>query len=83
MLAELFKGSDTIEMDNENHARFSAAGSALQEGLEAAYKGVSFRRNLSWAWAGLGLLARVDGARGCQPSRYPTPLRHTASACWP
>ncbi|WP_305095874.1 DUF2207 domain-containing protein [Croceibacterium aestuarii] len=56
MLTELFAGSDTIEMDNENHARFSAAGSALQEGLEAAYKGVTFRRNLSWAWAGLGLL---------------------------
>ncbi len=61
MLAELFKGSDAIEMDDANHARFSAAGSALEDGLQASYKDVTFRRNLSWAWLGLGLLFAAIG----------------------
>ncbi|MXO58702.1 DUF2207 domain-containing protein [Altererythrobacter salegens] len=61
MLSELFQGGDSMEMDDENHARFSAAGSALEDGLAQKYEDVTFRRNLSWAWAGLGLLIVTAG----------------------
>jgi uncharacterized membrane protein YgcG len=56
MLAELFQGSDTIEMKSENHERFGAARTALQEGLAEAYEKPNFVRNLSWAFGGLALL---------------------------
>jgi len=56
MLAELFQGSGTIEMISENHERFSAASTALQEGLTQAYEKPNFVRNLAWAWGGLALL---------------------------
>jgi uncharacterized membrane protein YgcG len=56
MLTRLFAGSDTIEMDNVNHERFSEARSALKKGLDEAYEGKTFVRNLGWAWMGLGLL---------------------------
>ncbi len=56
MLAALFADSDTIEMDNKNHARFSAARAALKAGLDEAYKGETFVRNLGWAWMGLALV---------------------------
>ncbi len=53
MLTELFKGSDTIEMNDANHVRFGAARTALEQKLEDAYKGGLFVRNLGWAWAGI------------------------------
>jgi hypothetical protein len=56
MLAELFQGGDTIEMESENHERFSAAQTALQEGLTEAYEKPNFVRNLAWAFGGLALL---------------------------
>jgi uncharacterized membrane protein YgcG len=56
MLGELFQGSDSIEMDNRNHVRFAAARTALSEGLDEAWKGKAFFRNLGWAWMGLLLL---------------------------
>jgi uncharacterized membrane protein YgcG len=56
MLGELFEGGDTIEMDNKNHVRFAAARTALSEGLDEAWKGKAFVRNLGWAWLGLLLL---------------------------
>jgi uncharacterized membrane protein YgcG len=56
MLGELFQGSDTIEMVSENHERFSAARTALQEGLTEAYEKANFVKNLAWAWGGLALL---------------------------
>jgi uncharacterized membrane protein YgcG len=56
MLTALFTGGDSIEMDNVNHERFSAARSALKEGLDALYEGKTFVRNLGWAWMGLGLM---------------------------
>jgi uncharacterized membrane protein YgcG len=56
MLAELFEGADAIEMDNENHVRFAAARTALEEGLNEAYKDKAFVRNQGWAWMGIALV---------------------------
>jgi uncharacterized membrane protein YgcG len=56
MLLALFSGSDTIEMDNKNHARFEAARKALSDGLEEAYKDKTFVRNQGWAWIGIPLM---------------------------
>jgi uncharacterized membrane protein YgcG len=56
MLDELFKGSNSIEMDDANHARFGAAREALQKKLEDAYKGGLFVGNLAWAWVGIPLV---------------------------
>jgi len=56
MLRKLFAGSDSLEMDNENHATFSAAQKALREGLESAFLDRTFHLNKGWAWAGLALL---------------------------
>jgi len=56
MLSALFTGSNSIEMDDANHARFGAARKALQDGLEDAHKGRLFARNLEWAWVGLLVL---------------------------
>ncbi|MGZ3245810.1 MAG: DUF2207 domain-containing protein [Croceibacterium sp.] len=56
MLTALFTGSDTIEMESANHERFSAARSALNDGLVDAYKDKTFVTNLGWAWMGLVLL---------------------------
>ncbi len=53
MLAELFLGAGTIEMDDANHERFGAAQSALREKLADAYKDRLFVKNLSWAWLGI------------------------------
>jgi uncharacterized membrane protein YgcG len=56
MISALFAGSDTIEMDNKNHARFSLARTALSEGFEEAYKDTTFVRNQGWAWMGMALV---------------------------
>ena len=56
MLSALFAGSDRIEMDDANHARFGAARTALKEGLDDTYEGKLFARNLGWAWLGIALL---------------------------
>jgi uncharacterized membrane protein YgcG len=57
MLDKLFTGGDSLNMDNENHERFSAASKALQDGLEGAHEGYLFVRNREWAWVGLVVLA--------------------------
>jgi len=56
MLASLFAGGDSLEMDDKNHVTFAAAQKRLREGLEEAYLGKTFRTNKGWAWAGLALL---------------------------
>jgi len=56
MLRKLFAGGDSIEMENENHATFSAAQKSLREGLESAYLDKTFHLNKGWAWAGLALV---------------------------
>jgi hypothetical protein len=56
MLRALFSGSDTVEMDNANHAVFGAARDALKERLQEAYLGPLFLRNHGWAWVGLQLM---------------------------
>jgi uncharacterized membrane protein YgcG len=56
MIDALFTGSDTIEMDNKNHARFSLARTRLNNGLEEAYKDTTFVRNQGWAWMGVALV---------------------------
>ncbi len=56
MLAELFAGGDSIEMDKSNHKYFGAARKALQEKLQEAYQGRLFLRNYGWAWVGIMFL---------------------------
>jgi hypothetical protein len=56
MKAELFAGGDSILMDDENHATFSAARSALASGLQKQYEGSLFVRNWSWSLRGLALM---------------------------
>ena len=57
MLGKLFTGGDSLELDNANHARFSAASKALEEGLKGSHEGYLFVRNREWAWVGLVVLA--------------------------
>ena len=53
MLDKLFSGGDSLELDNANHARFSAASKALEAGLKGSHEGYLFVRNRQWAWTGL------------------------------
>jgi uncharacterized membrane protein YgcG len=53
MMSALFAGSDTIVMEQANHARFSAAKAVLERVLKQRYEGRMFVRNLSWAVRGL------------------------------
>lgn len=52
MMSSLFSGGDAILMDDSNHAIFSAAQSALGDGLKAQYEGKMFVRNRSWSIRG-------------------------------
>ncbi|HYD14040.1 MAG TPA: DUF2207 domain-containing protein [Allosphingosinicella sp.] len=56
MLAALFAGEDSLEMDKKNHKYFGAARKALQEHLQEAYQGRLFLRNYGWAWVGMMFL---------------------------
>lgn len=56
MLRALFTAGSSIEMDKSNHVIFGAARTALKDGLEEAYLGRLFLRNLGWAWVGLVLM---------------------------
>ncbi len=56
MLAALFAGGDSIEMDKSNHTYFGAARKALLENLQDAYQGKYFLKNLGWAWVGIMFL---------------------------
>ncbi len=53
MLRELAMSGETIAMDNENHAKFSAAKKALNEDFKKRFEGKLFHRNVGWALAGL------------------------------
>ncbi|MBA3677069.1 MAG: DUF2207 domain-containing protein [Sphingosinicella sp.] len=54
MVTRLFAGEDSVLMDNENHAIFSAARSALESGLKKQYETSLFIRN--WMWSVRGAL---------------------------
>ena len=56
MLAKLFSGGDSLEMDRSNHTYFGEARKALQQKLQAAYQGRLFLRNYGWAWVGIMFL---------------------------
>ena len=45
---------ETIAMDNENHAIFSAANKGLSESYAKRFEGVAFNRNVGWAFAAVG-----------------------------
>ena len=45
---------ETIAMDNENHATFSAVNKGLSDRYAKRFEGVAFNRNLSWAFAAVG-----------------------------
>ncbi len=52
-LAALAQVGETVEMKQENHAKFSGAKKALEENLKTRFEGTMFKRNLGWAAAGL------------------------------
>ncbi|HEX8482282.1 MAG TPA: DUF2207 domain-containing protein [Allosphingosinicella sp.] len=56
MLSRLFAGGNSIRMEQENHATFSAAKEALEAGLKRKYEGRLFVRNQVWAVRGLVLM---------------------------
>lgn len=56
-LRELAATGESIVMEQENHARFSAAKNSLSAVLKEEYEGKLFHRNWGWALAGLALLA--------------------------
>ncbi|MCJ7420211.1 DUF2207 domain-containing protein [Sphingomicrobium astaxanthinifaciens] len=53
MLGALALPGGSVEMKNENHARFRAARKALEQPYKDRYEGQAFHRNLGWAFAGL------------------------------
>jgi uncharacterized membrane protein YgcG len=55
MMSCLFGGGDSILMDPTNHATFSSASNALEQGLKKLHEGRLFVRNLGWAYRGAGL----------------------------
>ncbi len=59
MLSRLFAGGDSILMEQENHATFSAAREALEAGLKRNYEGRLFVRNQMWAVRGLVLMVAL------------------------
>ena len=46
---------ETIVMENENHATFSATIKGLSETYAKRFEGVAFNRNLGWAFAAIGV----------------------------
>ena len=56
MLSRLFAGGDSLMMEQTNHATFSGAKDALEEGLKRNYEGRLFVRNRVWAVRGLFLM---------------------------
>jgi uncharacterized membrane protein YgcG len=49
----LFTGRQTIELKQDNHVTLQGARTALEQGLDAAYLGVMYRKNSDWAVFGL------------------------------
>jgi len=45
---------ETIEMDNANHATFSAANKGMSDAYAKRFEGVAFNRNVGWAFAAVG-----------------------------
>ena len=55
MLRELAATGESIVMEQENHAKFSAAKKALDSAFKSGYEGKLFNRNWGWALAGMAL----------------------------
>ncbi|MBW0145177.1 DUF2207 domain-containing protein [Sphingomicrobium clamense] len=66
MLSKLVASGETLEMDNENHSKFSKALGTLDKHYKKIFEGKAFHRNYGWAFAGLltliGALALVAAA---------------------
>lgn len=54
-LAQLLSTGESIEMKQENHAKFSSAKKSLNDNLKKRFEGTLFHRNYGWAGAGLAL----------------------------
>ena len=54
-LAQLASTGESIEMKQENHARFSSAKNALEKILKTRFEGKLFKRNYGWAAAGIAV----------------------------
>ncbi|MEO7564458.1 MAG: DUF2207 domain-containing protein [Sphingomicrobium sp.] len=59
-IAKLVSPGGRIELDNANHAKFSAAKNALEQAYKVQFEGVAFNRN--YGWAGLALAVWAFGA---------------------
>ncbi len=64
MLNGLFSRGDTVATEKSEYKSFQAAQKALNEGLDATYKGRYFLRNLGWAFVGVALLAMTMNFAG-------------------
>ncbi|MES2097154.1 MAG: DUF2207 domain-containing protein [Pseudomonadota bacterium] len=53
MIDGLFAGGDSLELKQDNHATLQAARSALEQGLEGLYSGVTFEKHSDVAARGL------------------------------
>lgn len=55
----LYAVGDTIRLENEKHATFSAAKKLLQKAIAAEYEGAHFKRNRVPLWIGIALSAAL------------------------
>ena len=51
---ELVGPGETIAMDNENYAIFSAANNGLAKSYATRFEGATFNRNIGWGFAAIG-----------------------------
>lgn len=57
LLRTLFAGSDTLRLEQANHARVRTGIGGLRGALALEYDGAMFRLNRRWLWPGLALSA--------------------------
>ncbi|MEO5578159.1 MAG: DUF2207 domain-containing protein [Sphingomicrobium sp.] len=51
----LVEPGETIALDNENHAIFSASNKGISDSYAKRFEGVTFNRNVGWAFAAIGV----------------------------
>jgi uncharacterized membrane protein YgcG len=71
LLAELFKGGDTLELEQQNHRRVRGARAAHESALEANYKRAFFAINGGWHFLGIFLSLVFIAIALSQPGNAP------------
>ena len=56
-ISALVSPGERLELDNANHATFSAAKASLEKAFKARHDEIAFKRNHNWAGAALGVWA--------------------------